>query len=130
MSKVMMALGQYRFSLSTAAYQSLKRTDAWRWASQERLTRAPAMQCIGKGKASITLDGTIHPHFRGGLGQIAAMRAEADKGEPLILVDGLGTVWGKWVIEEITETGSQFFDAGVPLKIDFSLTLSTYGEDV
>ncbi len=129
MSKVMMALGQYRFSLPTAAYQNLKRTDAWRWASQDRLTRAPAKQFLGRGNVTLSLDGTIYPHFRGGLGQVAAMRAEADKGQPLQLVDGLGKVWGKWVIEEITETSTNFLAEGVPLKIDFSLSLSAYGED-
>ncbi len=129
MSKIMMALGTYRFSLGTAAYQTLKRSDAWRWASQDRLTRPPALQYLGKGRSSITLDGVIHPHFRGGLGQIEAMRAEAGGGKPLLLTDGLGKIWGSWVIEELSENGTDFTAEGVALKIDFSVTLAAYGED-
>lgn len=129
MSKVMMALGNYRFSLSTAAYDTLKRTDAWRWTSQDRLTRAPAKQFLGRGETKITLDGTIYPHYRGGLGQLKAMRAEADKGEPLILTDGLGNIWGKFIIEEITESTSGHTAEGVGMKIDFSLSITSYGED-
>lgn len=129
MSKIMMALGDYRFSLSTAAYDSLKRTDSWRWATQERLTRAPAKQFMGRGDTKISLDGTIYPHYRGGLGQLARMRVEADKGTPLILVDGLGNVWGKFVIEEVQETTTHHMANGVPLKIDFNLNITAYGED-
>jgi len=129
MPKTMMALGDYRFSMSTAAYEKLRRTDAWRWAAQERLTRAPARQFLGKGDTKITLDGTIYPYYRGGLGQIAAMRESADKGEPLILIDGFGNEWGKFVIEEITESTSHHTAEGVPLKQEFSLSLASYGED-
>jgi len=42
MNETMMALGDYRFSVDTAAYQELKRSQAYRWQPQERLLRRPA----------------------------------------------------------------------------------------
>lgn len=129
MSRTMMALGKYRFSVDTAAYQRLMREQEYRWASQPRLGRRPARQFIGAGEERIELEGTIYPHFRGGLGQIDAMRDEANAGEPLLLVDGRGNVWGKYGIERITETQTRFHGNGVPLKIEFQLVLSHYGED-
>ncbi|TAN71131.1 MAG: phage tail protein, partial [Magnetospirillum sp.] len=98
MTEVMMALGGYRFSLSTAAYQDLDRTNEYRWAAQERMGRRSARQFTGPGDETIALSGVILPHYRGGLGQLDAMRAEAGKGKPLMLVDGLGRVWGKYCI--------------------------------
>jgi hypothetical protein len=129
MPDVMMGLGAFRFSLSTAAYQRLQRTDTYRWVFQDRFGRDAAAQFCGPGKRSITLEGTIYPRFRGGLEQIDAMRAEAAKGKALLLVDGLGHVWGKWVIEEVAETATRFFAKGVPLKQEFRLQLAFYGED-
>lgn len=129
MTEIMMALGDYRFSLSTAAYKDLERTSEWRWAKQERMGRKPARQFNGPDGDSLTLTGTIYPHFRGGLGQINAMRKEADKGKPLILVDGTGKVWGKWCIVKAHERQSQFLPNGVPLKMDFDLSLEEYGPD-
>lgn len=130
MSRVMMALGSYRFSLETAAYDRLQRENEYRWISQPRIGRAPAQQFVGVGTETITLEGTIYPHFKGGLGQIDAMRAEADQGAPLILVDGIGKVWGKFVIARISETGERFHGNGVPLKVQFQMELKNYGEDV
>jgi phage protein U len=129
MSETMMALGEYRFSIDSAAYQELKHSKAYRWQAQERLQRRPAMQFLGAGEESIELSGVIYPHFKGGLEQLDTMRAEANKGQPLLLVDGLGFVWGQWVITQIDEGQSFFQGNGQPLKQSFQLKLVNYGAD-
>ena len=129
MSETMMALGSYRFSIDSAAYQELKHSQAYRWQAQERLQRRPAMQFVGAGEESIELSGVIYPHFKGGLEQLDTMRAEASKGQPLLLVDGLGFVWGQWVITQIDEGQSFFQGNGQPLKQSFQLKLVNYGAD-
>lgn len=129
MTEVMMALGDYRFSLDTAAYQKLQRSHSYRWSSQERLGRRPARQYMGPGEESIDLDGIIYPTFKGGLGQLEDMREQAGRGEPLTLVDGLGEVWGTYCIEEIQETRRVFLANGAPRKIEFSLKIARYGDD-
>lgn len=129
MSVVMMALGGYRFSVATAAYQDLDRNSDYRWASAERIGKDNALQFTGPGEETISLSGTILPHYRGGLGQLDAMRAEAAKGKPLILVDGLGRVWGKYCITKVHERQSAFLSVGAPLKVEFGLDLKKYGGD-
>lgn len=129
MSETMMALGGYRFSIDSAAYQELKHSQAYRWQAQERLQRRPAMQFLGAGEESIELSGVIYPHFKGGLEQLNTMRTEANKGQPLLLVDGLGFVWGQWVITQINEGQSFFQGNGQPLKQSFQLKLVNYGAD-
>lgn len=128
-SRVMMALGDYRFGIATAAYQALTRTDEWRWAVSDRLTRAPALQYVGPGASTIELSGVILPHFRGGLGQVADMRTEAGKGKPLLLVDGLGWVWGDWVITRLQEAQANHMSMGVARRVEFTLSLQAYGDD-
>ncbi len=127
-TEVMLALVNCRFSLATAAYQSLRRTAAWRWQKQERISRVPALQFLGSGEQSIELSGVIYPYHAGGLGQVDLIRTEADKGEPLPLTDGLGNYWGKWVITRVEETQKFFFANGSPRKIEFKLSLKKYGE--
>lgn len=126
---VMMALGRYRFGVATAAYQTLTRTDEWRWPVAERLTREPAAQFVGPGRVTVDLAGRILPHFRGGLGQLDAMRAEAGRGEPLLLVDGLGVIWGTFVITRVAETQGNHMSMGVPRLVDFTISLLKYGAD-
>ena len=129
MSETMMALGSYRFALENAAFSEFKRSISYRWQSQERLNRSPALQYIGEGQDSIDLSGVIYPHFKGGLNQIEAMRSEAGKGVPLLLVDGLGFVWGKWVIANISEEQTMLMPNGKAQKQTFQIKLLKYGDD-
>ena len=125
----LLALGDFRFSVATAAYDELSRTAEYRWRRQDRIGRVPARQWLGPGDDTIELRGTILTAYRGGLGQVEAMKAEAVRGEPLRLVGGTGTVFGLWVVLRIRETGSVFLAGGAPRKVDFELSLAYYGED-
>jgi phage protein U len=125
---MMMALGAFRFSLETAAYQSLARQHAWAWAEQERVGDAPLMQYTGKAAEQLNLDGVILPHFRGGLGQVALMRLQADLGLPLPLISGMGNFFGLYVITDIAERQEVFRGDGSANRVEFSLILKRYWE--
>jgi hypothetical protein len=127
--EIMLALGEYRFAVDSAAYQSLRRNHTWRWPAQERVGREPSRQFLGVGPETIDLSGVIYPHFKGGFDQVSSMKAEADQGEPLNLVDGMGAVWGKYCITELEETQQVFWGNGKPRKVEFRLKLARYGED-
>jgi phage protein U len=127
-SFVMMAVGPYRFSLETAAYQELERSSSWRWASVDRIGARSAQQYVGPGDDTITLHGCIYPHFRGGLGQVALMREAADMGVAHHVVDGTGRVWGNYVITDVREGQRVFFSNGAPRQQDFDITLKMDGD--
>ena len=129
MAEVMLALGTFRFSVDTAAYQQLRRTVEYRWPAQARAGRRDARQFTGIGAETVHLDGVIYPHYKGGLGQLAAMRTLAGQGKPQLLTDGTGVVWGKFCIERVEETQSLFFADGTPRKQEFRISFSNYGED-
>ena len=129
MSETMMALGLYRFSLSSAAYQELRRSNAYRWQTQERLQRLPAQQFVGLGSETLDLKGIIYPHYQGGTKQLDVMRAQAGQGVPLLLVDGLGFIWGQWIILQVDETQTVMLTNGQPRKLEFQLRLARYGGD-
>ena len=120
---VMMQLGSFQFSITTAAYQELRRRTEYRWASQDRFGKMPALQFTGPGADAITLTGTIYTEFRGGTGQLEELRDLAALGLPQLLVDGSGRLLGRWVIEGVEEGQSVFAGQGVPRKQQFTITL-------
>lgn len=137
---ILMTLGdgqaQFRFAIDTAAYQSLQRRTEWRWPAQDRLWNDPARQFTGKGQDEITLEGVILPAFRGGLGQIKALRELADAAlrdgsgaRPLMLVTGYGDVLGEWVITGLEEEQPVIGPSGAPLEQRFRLSLAAYARD-
>ncbi len=136
---MMMLLGPIYFSIDTAAYEQLQRNTQYQWASQNRLTYpklkhlgigGPAYQYTGPGDETISLNGTLYPQYSGGPLQLTLMRLSASIGVALPLIEGSGFVLGRWFIESVQETNSVLFADGSPRKIDFSLSLKRYNEDL
>ncbi|MGJ4961342.1 MULTISPECIES: phage tail protein [unclassified Bradyrhizobium] len=125
-SSVMLALGAFRFSVSTAAYQKFERSSEWRWPATDRIGMAPAKQYVGPGEDTITVDGVIFPHYRGGLRQMDMMRAQAGLGQPLPLITGFGRYLGFYCIEKVKESMETFMSDGAPRKIEFTVELGAY----
>ncbi len=126
MAGTMMQLGSFQFSIDSAAYQNLSRNTEYRWAAQERIGKADALQFTGYGADTISLRGVIHPHFKGGLGQLDKMRAQASLRFPLPLIAGTGRVLGAWVIQSINEGQTVFAEHGAPLRQEFSISIRRY----
>ncbi len=130
---VQMGLGTYRFSVFSAAYQRFSRRVGHRWARADRLFRAPAHEYLGPEAEEVEIEGVILSTFDYSVAawaQLPLMRAQAATGLPLMLVDGLGFVWGRWCLTRVEETQSLFFFDGAPRRIDFRLSLAAYGEDL
>lgn len=127
MLEVMMGLGSYRFSLSTAAYQELTRQAAWRWPEQERLGAAPVRQSLGRGSTTVTVVGTLYPHYKGllglpnllarvpglanALGQVASLSSVLSRFG--LSPQGLAGVSGSWALQGLLEDADQ----GKPLLL-------------
>ena len=129
MSDTLLGLGRFRFGISTAAYHRLQQSYAYRWPSQARLLAEPGHQFVGAGVETLSLDGVIYPHMGPGVDQVAQLHALAGQGEPLLLVDGVGYVWGRYVIVSLHSEQQFFLQDGRPRKQTFQLSLSHYGED-
>ncbi|ASD67628.1 MULTISPECIES: phage tail protein [Pseudoalteromonas] len=137
-AKHMMQLGDYKFSVSTAAFNKLQYDSQYRWEAHKSQTDkdSPPMQFIGVGEQTLNIEGVIFPQIvDNGLKQLDMMRDEAAKGEPMTLgyveesgksSPSVGRVMGKWVIKRISETRTLFFNDGIPREIQFSMELSRY----
>lgn len=120
----------YYFNLDTAAFDELSRSNAYRWASQERLTRRAAQQAIGMGEEKLTLKGAIFPGFKGGIAQINTLRSIAQKLKPVLLTTGYGEVLGSWCLVNINEDQGALLQGGIPRKQAFTLEFVRYGDDM
>jgi phage protein U len=128
-ASIMLQLGRFQFGVNTAAYQRLQRATEYRWPSQDRFGQREALQFVGPGADTITLPGVIYPEWRGGLRVLDDLRELAAEGRPQTMIDGLGNILGRWVIERVEETQTVFADAGVPRKQEFTVQLRRYHGD-
>jgi phage protein U len=123
---MLLALGNYFFSWLTASYQNKTESRSYRWEVQNVIGQFPLYQYMGPGEQDLKLDGVIYSNYQGGILQLPLMKTTASKGEPLMLVDGLGNVLGKWVITYLEEKQTTFCSNGLPRKAEFVLDLKKY----
>ena len=126
---MMLALGMFVFSLSTAAYQELQRQTDWRHASNARIGAPAARQFVGRGDGAITLPGVILPELAGTALSLDALRLMANTGKAWPMVEGSGRIYGLWVIESLSESKTLFFRDGTPRRIEFTLSLKRIDDD-
>lgn len=124
---MMLSLGNFQFSVDTAAYGDLALKAEYPWATVDRLQNTPQHQAMGKETRSITLSGTVYPSYLGtGTEQIEELREAAAEMKPQYLMAGNGRYFGRWIVKSISQTDSTFFEDGVPQKQEFSLELERF----
>lgn len=128
MADVLMRLGSLRFSVSEGAYRRLTRKLEITVAKQARANRSVARQVLGHDE-TLEIEGVCYPLHRHNPGRIDSFRALALEKKPVLLTDGLGVSWGKFLIENVEETGTEFTPQGVAQKQEFRLALGAYGDD-
>ena len=121
---MMLALGMFVFMRQTLPYQTLQRDAEYRWPSNSRVGKRDAFQFLGVGEEKITLAGVLYPEVTGGRMTMTTIRLMAEEGRAWPLLDGTGMIYGMYVINSVSDTGSVFFSDGTARKIDFTLTLT------
>ncbi|EPD3098071.1 phage tail protein [Enterobacter cloacae complex sp. 383C1] len=121
---MMLALGMFVFMRQTLPYQTLQRDAEYRWPSNSRVGKRDAFQFLGVGEEKITLAGVLYPELTGGRMTMTTIRLMAEEGRAWPLLDGTGMIYGMYIINNVSDTGSVFFSDGTARKIDFTLTLT------
>lgn len=132
MSEVMLAIGDYEFSVDSAQYQELERKHSWRWITHQRVNQKSASQFQGSNASEINLTGTIYIDKAADAQQLDKMKVEGDKGVALRLISGssaLGRDWGLWCMTNLDEKQLHLLSDGTPVKQTFNIRLMEYGAD-
>jgi phage protein U len=127
---MMMVLGLYVFMLRTVPYQELQYQRNWRHATNSRVNRRPSTQFLGPDNDSLTLSGVLLPEITGGRLSLLALEQMAELGKAWPLIEGSGTIYGMFVIENLSQTRTEFFAGGEARRIEFSLTLKRVDESL
>jgi phage protein U len=120
----------FYFNIDTAAHSELQRTNAYRWAAQERLGRRPGMQAVGIGEEKITMRGVIFGAWKGGIKQLDKLRTIGNAMVPLGMTTGYGLALGNWCLMNISEDQGFLLKNGAPRKQTWTLEFSRYGDDL
>jgi phage protein U len=125
--------------IDTPNFETIQRDSQYTWTSADRLSRDPAKQFTGPGEDNIVVEGRLYPYHFGGLSTLERLRAAGRAGKPMLLVrfypltnpDGYGSqVIGNFSITRVRSAESKIGPIGIAHKVDFTLELSRYGDDL
>ncbi|WP_277592154.1 phage tail protein [Pseudomonas chlororaphis] len=120
-----MALGSFVFGLGSGfPYERLERKTSGGWVSLDIISSKPKSHNTGQGLESLRLSGKAQ--WAEGMAKLDALRAMADARQPYALVDGVGRVWGRWRINDITESQQRVLDDGTTSLLEWSLDLEEF----
>lgn len=123
---VVAALGPFAFQAHGFGLTTIGRNTDTGWASVAVAGGMDRLQWVGGNSDSITISGVLFPHAYGGLSSLTGIRAAAEAGQPLMLVNLAGQIFGLHVIESITEDRSLLDRNGLPMRDAYKLTLKRY----
>ncbi|CAM2936598.1 TPA: phage tail protein [Escherichia coli] len=127
---MMMIYGMFVFQLSTLPHQQIQQSRNWRHVKNERINRSASWQYIGAGDDTITLSGLLYPEITGGEVSLTALTSQAYVGRPWPLIDGVGQIYGMYVITGLNTTRSELDRYGRARKIEFTVTFERVDEDL
>ena len=127
---MMMIYGMFVFQLSTLPHQQIQQSRNWRHVKNERINRSASWQYIGAGDDTITLSGLLYPEITGGEVSLTALPRQAYVGRPWPLIDGVGQIYGMYVITGLNTTRSELDRYGRARKIEFTVTFERVDEDL
>lgn len=126
---MLLALGEFFFSIDDLLFQELQRKRSWRHPQNDRVGARAASQFAGPGDDTITIGGNLMPGLIGRFDALEDLAAMGDAGAAFPLVTGEGDVYGAYVITDLDETKKHFLILGQPRAIDFSLSLRRVDDD-
>mgnify|MGYP002617092057 CR=1 FL=1 len=78
----------------------------------------------------LTLGGLLYPEITGGNLSLGAVSTMAYTGLAWPLIDGVGSIYGMYVITGLQETHQEFDRYGKAKRIEFTLSLQRVDEDI
>ncbi|WP_336867750.1 phage tail protein [Sphingomonas sanguinis] len=126
---MLLALGMFVFGIDTLAFDELARRASWRHATSTRIGARDATQYTGPGEETISIPGSVFAEIADGDLSLDELRRMAATGDAWSLVDGMGYVYGAYVITTIDDRRKHFYPNGKPRQIDFAIELLRVDQD-
>ncbi|MDQ3233611.1 MAG: phage tail protein, partial [Pseudobdellovibrionaceae bacterium] len=115
------------------AFQKFDRESTYNWAEIKMIGSHPLRQFLGVNGERITISGIFYPHYRGKLSHMSGLRAMGTAGISYRLIaadsDSAQNL-GRWIFKSVKDGRTIFTSDGRPLKVDFTIELESYVQDL
>lgn len=122
-----MGLGPFLFRAHGLNYAGLTRTVDTPWAELDTAGRLNELQWTGPKSDTIALTGVLFPQAFGGDLALAGLRTAAKAGQPLMLINLGGLIFGRHAITKIEEDQTHHSRTGRARRTGYTMELRRLG---
>lgn len=127
---IVAALGPFAFTAHGFSLKTIGRSLKTPWQPMRVPGGLDRLQWLGGDSDTVTIEGVLFPAEFGGLASLAGIRAAAEAGVPMHLIQlagaNLGQIISLFVVEGIEDGQSHIGPNGVPMRNSYSLALRRY----
>ncbi len=132
-------IGTFRFEVAPggAEYRELQRRSRRRWAPRQRHGLPPELEDLGRDAGRVDLRGTVWVEKAADIDALAGLRSQAglEPGTaaatlPVFLGGSAGSsgeYLGRWAVTRLDETERSLRENGIPIRIEFRVSLLEEG---
>ncbi|MCF6775999.1 phage tail protein [Thiotrichales bacterium 19X7-9] len=118
-----LTFGEVVFDINQITYSQLDKSLKMRWVKHTRINQAPRLEHTGIESETLTIRGIVFTHYQNVFDALKQLNDIALSAKPQFLVGLDGMVYGRWVLESISE---QITDE---VQMSYSLSLIRYDSD-
>ena len=127
---VVASLGPFAFTAHGFSLTSIDQSLSTPWKAMAVPGGLDRLQWLGGESSTAKIDGVLFPAEFGGLTSLAGIRAAAEAGTPMHLIQmaaaNLGNVLAMFVVEGVKDGQTYIGPNGVPLRNTYSINLRRY----
>lgn len=120
---MMMSLGRFVFTLPTVVFDQLSHSRDVRFAFNERIGAADAVQFVGPGVEEISLTGVTAHGINNPKISFSLLNQMMQSGDDHPLIDGLGNVFGNYIILSLQLDKTVFNRFGQARRTSWDISL-------
>ncbi|MCF6764827.1 phage tail protein [Thiotrichales bacterium 19S3-7] len=118
-----LTFGEIVFDINHITYQKLNKTLKINWVKQARINQAPILENTGLESETLTISGIVFTNYHNTLDALEQLNDIAISAKPQFLIGLNGLVYGRWVLENITQEITD------NINVSYTLSLIRYDSD-
>ena len=118
-----LAFGEVVFDINQITYSQLNKSLKVRWVKHTRINQAPMLEHTGIESETLTISGIVFTYYQNAFNALKQLNDIALSAKPQFLVGLDGMVYGRWVLENMSEHITD------EVQVSYSLSLIRYDSD-
>lgn len=121
---IVLAWGKIKFTPTKEGFDNLQHKMSFGWSKQELMNASPLYQATQGLDHEITITGKVYSLEIGHDQWLNILKKQGTSQKPYFMADGLGRIYGKFILLNVDGTASHHLPQGIAMKETYTMTFA------